>query len=58
MERKIGPLVAIEAKKGLLLDELLLVVVDGRRVRFDLLAGQMESARDEASHYLPQSPLR
>jgi hypothetical protein len=47
---KIGPLVAIEPKKGLLLDELLLVVGDGRRVRFDLLAGQMDSARDEASH--------
>ena len=50
VERKIGPWVAIEPKKGLLLDELLLVVVDGRRVRFDLRAGQMETARDEASH--------
>ena len=58
MERKFGPLAAIEPKKGFLLDELALVAVEGQRVRFDLLAGQMDIARDEASHYLPQSPLR
>ena len=53
MEHKIGPLIAIQPKRGLLLDELLLVVGDGRKVRFDLLAGQMDSAREEASHYRP-----
>jgi hypothetical protein len=44
VERKIGPLVAIESKKGFLVDELVLVTADGRRVRFDLLSGQMERA--------------
>ena len=53
VEHKIGPLIAIQPKRGLLLDELLLVVGDGRKVRFDLLAGQMDSAREEASHYRP-----
>ena len=57
VERKITPLVAIEPRKGLLLDELVLVAVDGLRVRFDLLAGQMESARGEARRYSPPSPV-
>jgi hypothetical protein len=55
VERKIGPLVAIEPKKGFLLDELVLVGADGLRVTFDLLAGQFENARDEAIRYPPRS---
>jgi hypothetical protein len=45
VERKIGPLAAMEATRGLLLDEIALLTADGSRVRFDLLAGQLESAR-------------
>lgn len=50
-ERKIGPVSAIEVKKGLLVDSLVLVDACGQRTRFDLLAGQMESARNEAARY-------
>lgn len=51
--RQIGPLLALETRKGLLLDELVLIAADGLRVRFDLLAGQLESARDEARRQSP-----
>jgi hypothetical protein len=44
--RQIGPLLAIEAAEGLLLDELVLISKGELRQRFDLLAGQLESARD------------
>ena len=54
--RKISPVVAIEPPKGLLLDELVLVAGDGLRIRFDLLGGQMESARSQAKRYSPPSP--
>jgi hypothetical protein len=50
VERKIGPLVAVESKKGLLVDVLVLVGADGRRIRFDLLSGQMEGARETARY--------
>jgi hypothetical protein len=51
VERRVGPLLSIEPKKGFLLDELVLVAADGLRIRFDLLAGQIESAREEATHH-------
>jgi hypothetical protein len=52
-QRRIGPLAAMQPRKGFLLDELVLVGSDGLRLRFDLLAGQVESAHEEASrHFL------
>jgi hypothetical protein len=48
VEKEIGPIVAIEPKRGFLVDGLVLLGVDGQRTRFDLLAGQLEKARDEA----------
>ena len=53
--RQIGPLRALETRKRLLLDQLVIVTADGSRVRFGMLAGQLESARDEA-HRRSQSP--
>ena len=41
--RQIGPLGAIETKKGLLLDQLILISADGSRLRLGLLAGQLKS---------------
>jgi hypothetical protein len=46
--RQLGPLSAIEVRRGLLLDELALLSAEGQRTRFDLLAGQRESASQEA----------
>jgi hypothetical protein len=46
--RQIGPLLALETRTGLLLDELVLIAAGGLQVRFGLLAGQLECARDEA----------
>jgi hypothetical protein len=54
--RRVSPLRAIEAREGFLLDELVLVAVDGARIRFDLLAGQMESAQEVVRGPLPSSP--
>ncbi len=54
--RETGPLLALETRKRLLLDELVLVTEDGRRIRFDLLAGQLERARAEAQRLSPPSP--
>jgi hypothetical protein len=51
--RRVSPLRSIEAREGLLLDEMVLVAVDGVRIRFDLLAGQMESAQDAVRGPLP-----
>jgi hypothetical protein len=56
VERQIGALTAVEATRGLLLDELLLVCADGRRIRFDLLAGQLKRARSEAGNLSRLSP--
>jgi hypothetical protein len=42
--RKIAPLAAYETREKFLLDKLVLVAEQGRRIRFDLLAGQMEEA--------------
>jgi hypothetical protein len=56
VERRIGPLAAIETRRGGLTDELALIGGDGTRVRFDLLAGQMDGARSEAGDLLPQVP--
>jgi Domain of unknown function (DUF4126) len=50
VERDLGPVTAIEAERRFLMDDLELVAEDGRRTRFDLLAGQLERARDEAAH--------
>ncbi|MGD0125823.1 MAG: DUF4126 domain-containing protein [Terriglobia bacterium] len=44
--RQIGPLHTVETRKGLLLDQLLLISADGTRLRFGLLAGQLKSARE------------
>jgi hypothetical protein len=44
--RQIGPLHAVETRKGLLLDQLVLISADGTRLRFGLLAGQLKSARE------------
>jgi hypothetical protein len=44
VEREIAPLTSVESKKRLLLDELSLITADGRKVRFDLLAGQLDRA--------------
>ncbi len=49
VERKIGPFTAMESKRGFLVDHLVVVGADGQRTRFDLLAGQLESARDAAA---------
>ncbi len=46
--RRLGPLRAVESRKGILVDELVLISADGLRVRFDLLAGQLSNAREEA----------
>lgn len=54
--RQIGPLVAIEVAEGLLMDELVLSAKGEPRQRFDLLAGQLESARDEVRRRSPSSP--
>lgn len=54
--RRFGPLDALEAKAGLLLDHLVLAAAGGTRVRFDLLAGQIESAREAAGREAPSSP--
>jgi hypothetical protein len=55
--REIAPLVAIEVESGLLVDELVLVLADGRRNRFDLLAGQLESAREERQRFSRAAPI-
>jgi len=54
--RPLGSISAIETRRGLLLDELVVVSADGSRVRFDLLAGQMEGARDEARRISGPAP--
>ena len=53
VERQFGPLAAFEPRRGFLLDQLVLVGADGQRIRFDLLAGQMDFARRAA-----QAPAR
>jgi hypothetical protein len=49
VERRIGPVAAVEARRGILVDRLDLVLADGRRIRFDLLAGQLARARAAAA---------
>jgi len=51
VDRKIGRVVSLEVRRRVLSDELALAGADGRRIRFDLLAGQMERARAEADRY-------
>lgn len=51
VERDLAPMSAIEVKRRFLLDDLVLIADDGRRSRFDLLAGQLERARGEAARY-------
>ncbi len=55
--RQLGPLAAIEIENGLLVDELVLVLADGLRKRFTLLAGQSESAREEMKRLSPATPI-
>ena len=55
--REIGPLLALEARKKLLHDELVLITNDGLRTRFDLLAGQRERAQAEVERRSPSSPV-
>lgn len=52
VERRIGRLQAIQTERGLLLDELALVAADGARIRFDLLAGQVSSAREVGRNWV------
>ncbi len=51
--REIGPLLALETREGVLLDQLVVIAVDGARSRFGLLAGQLERARDETRRQSP-----
>ena len=55
--RQIGPLGAVEITAGLLLDDLTVVTATGLRKRFDLLAGQLERARDEVKRLSPSTPI-
>ena len=55
--RQIGPLLALETRKRLLQDQLVIVTADGSRVRFGMLAGQLESARDEARRRSQPPPV-
>jgi hypothetical protein len=55
--RQIGKLRAMETSKGLVLGDLVLIAADGLRVRFDLLAGQWETACEEARSQSPASPI-
>ena len=50
---QIGPLQNAEVRRGLLVDEIALAAVDGKRVRFDLLAGQLDRARGQAGSASP-----
>jgi hypothetical protein len=52
---RIGPLKAMEVKKGLLLDQVALSAADGVKVRFDLLAGQFRSARAQVRSVVPST---
>ena len=56
VERDLEPVVAIEARRRLLVDILMLIAADGGRTRFDLLAGQLDRACAEAAHYPTVSP--
>jgi Domain of unknown function (DUF4126) len=44
VEREIAPVASLESRTHFLLDELAIVAADGRKVRFDLLAGQRTQA--------------
>jgi hypothetical protein len=57
MAHQIGPLAAIEIEDGLLVDEFVLVLADGLRKRFTLLAGQLQSAREEMQRLSPVTPI-
>jgi hypothetical protein len=57
LARQIGPLAAIEVEDGLLVDELLLITTEGLRIRFDLLAGQLERAREEGKRLSTATPI-
>ncbi len=54
--REINPLLAVETREGLLLDELVLTGAGELRIQFDLLAGQRDSARDEERRREPSAP--
>ncbi|MFB3779230.1 MAG: DUF4126 domain-containing protein [Bryobacteraceae bacterium] len=55
--REIAPLAAIETEDGLLVDQLILLPAHAPRQRFDLLAGQLESARAEAKRLSAAAPV-
>ena len=44
-------------KGGLLRNKLVLITSDELRIRFDLLAGQLESARDEVKRLSSSTPI-
>lgn len=54
---QIGPLAAIEIQGGLLVKELVLVLAEGLRKPFTLLAGQSESAREEMKRLSLATPI-
>jgi hypothetical protein len=56
LARPLGTIQGIETRRGLLLDELLVICACASRVRFDLLAGQMQGARDEARRISGPAP--
>ncbi|HWB86105.1 MAG TPA: DUF4126 domain-containing protein [Bryobacteraceae bacterium] len=60
LARELGPVLAIEARMGFLVDELVVVGAGGVRQRFDLLGGQLKAAREEAQRRaaLPALPHR
>jgi hypothetical protein len=55
--RQIEPLASIEVEDGLLVDEVVLVTAHGLRKRLTLLAGQLESAREEVKRYSAASAI-
>jgi hypothetical protein len=51
VERDLGPVAALDVKRRLLLDSLVLTTPTGDHARFDLLAGQLDRARAAADGY-------
>ncbi|MCC7176747.1 MAG: DUF4126 domain-containing protein [Bryobacterales bacterium] len=54
--REIGQPAAVEIEDGMLVDMLVLVLADGGRKRFDLLAGQLERAREVSKRFPSLEP--
>jgi hypothetical protein len=56
--RRTAPLHSSETRKKFLLDKLVLVTGEGRRVRFDLLAGQLDRTSEETGREASSPPLQ